>query len=261
MAKDIRDEFYSPKVEKTKVRHRKLAKGKVDESGYVDKPPKGISRFNVLIANKAWDSGPSAYPKIVDKFFKGRVGQKWNDVYKEICKSCNKKTDIGRLFIEYLLRKINLHVLVHEGIPCYKDQSKLNANGTFCKIFEQYYVHPETGVICKTPKDTKVEKSKLTPKVIDFNDFQYWLDPDTKCWYQVYMKVSSTPKKTKTNLEKYYMKEEIEKADRCKLLYGYPPSHSYETPFYWYPSFKKSLNSKEIKKLKEFIKSNGWVIN
>lgn len=49
-----------------------------------------------------WDSGTANKSQVLEKFLHARIGQRWNNVYSEICERIDKRTHQGHTVMEWL---------------------------------------------------------------------------------------------------------------------------------------------------------------
>jgi hypothetical protein len=77
------------------------------------------------------------------RFMLSCVGRKWDDVYSEIRKTIPKGTVVNNHVYTHLYEYVATNVRMIDGKP-YGAQGR--------PVYEDTYVHPETGLICKTQK-------------------------------------------------------------------------------------------------------------
>lgn len=105
----------------------------------------GLPKFetNRLIRGKNSHYGCRNY-NVIYKYIASQVGRKWNDIYSDICYNMNVDTHLRG----YIQRVVAINVWIDEkGLPH-------NEERTFYKhspIYENFYVHPITGILTKTP--------------------------------------------------------------------------------------------------------------
>lgn len=135
----------------------------------------------------------------VERFIHSRVGQKWDDVYSEICKTYDKRSWMNyHLHIHVLRDFVELNAVMHEGKVCV-----LNRWDGYAPIEESYrrgdvYVHPETGVLCKIQRkkstywaDIKANRAREKSEIFREHDRDHHLFLEDGVWY-VY-KLVDTP--------------------------------------------------------------------
>ena len=118
-------------------------------------------------------------------FLRSRVGQLWDDVYSELSQRLDRNTVSGQHVIQHLWDDVHRHVEIIEGVV----YSKPGANG-WCGRRElgqwrgEFYVHPETGVLCIAKHKPRRPKPKPDPDVIKIND-QYHYRKIDGIWYEI----------------------------------------------------------------------------
>lgn len=83
----------------------------------------------------------------LNRYLQKQVGRPWNDVYSELCsQKRNDGTDNIRRWCKYL---VELNVKIIDGAPyCLKYQARPLRS-------EELYVHPETGLLLRAPKEVE----------------------------------------------------------------------------------------------------------
>lgn len=91
------------------------------------------------------------------RFLRSHVGQPWNDVYSKLCQRLDTSTLLGQHVLFHLWDYVERHVELIDGIPYRKPYY-----GTG-RLLEpqsrgQFYVHPETGILCFIPTPPRQKK-------------------------------------------------------------------------------------------------------
>lgn len=108
------------------------------------------------------------------RFILSCVGRKWDDVYSEIRKTSPKGTVVNNHLYIHLFQYVATNVRMIDDKP-YGLQGY--------PVYEPTYVHPDTGVLCKTPErksHRRKEKDKSNYIAIDENTAYYRKDG---VWY------------------------------------------------------------------------------
>ncbi|MBO3460725.1 hypothetical protein G7B40_035755 [Aetokthonos hydrillicola Thurmond2011] len=108
------------------------------------------------------------------RFLRSKVGQPWNEIYSELCQRLKTNTMTGKHVIDHVWDYVERHVEIIDGrfyrkpYRGYRIQLEVNHR-------DQFYIHPETGILCaaeKIPRKQKL-KQKQTDLVIIDNYHQY----------------------------------------------------------------------------------------
>jgi hypothetical protein len=88
------------------------------------------------------------------RWLRSKVGQPWDDVYSELCQLINMGTLLGLHLKLHIFDFVQVDVVLIDGIPHHKHH-----NG-YQRVLVNYrdtrfYVHPETGILCRVPKPVK----------------------------------------------------------------------------------------------------------
>ena len=96
MRDDMAERFSEPKrrPKQSKFPRRQKIVARVDEDG---QPPKitGMGKIHVVAGDWWFDRGQGCDYSIMRRFLARRVGQKWDDVYSEICKEADSRSHDG----------------------------------------------------------------------------------------------------------------------------------------------------------------------
>lgn len=96
-------------------------------------------------------------------YLRKQVGRPWDDVYSEICQNFNKNSTTQLHIIDHIFQYVEIHVRMIDGEP-YDSAGVYRINRY--RGGEQFYVHPETGLLCQCKQikfnTKKTKKKKLT---------------------------------------------------------------------------------------------------
>jgi hypothetical protein len=92
-----------------------------------------------------------------------KVGQPWNDVYSQLCQRLDSRTLAGQHVIDHLWHYVERHVEYRNGI-LYRKASRHKAKPLISEYHDQYYIDPETGILCVLACNQARARSKLTAK-------------------------------------------------------------------------------------------------
>lgn len=118
------------------------------------------------------------------RFLRSYVGQHWNTVYSKLCRRLERKTLAGQHVISHLWDYVERHVELIEGIPY-----RIPEWGTFSPLtsnyYEQFYVHPETGILCLAPRKPRQPKqTRQQADVVVIDDFHQYRKVK-EIWYLI----------------------------------------------------------------------------
>jgi hypothetical protein len=128
-------------------------------------------------AKNGW--GESKLWKAADSFLRSKVGHHWDSVYSEISeKHGDPDKDALRKFMK---RQISKSFLV--ALNCEFDEEGNVVEKPFRRIYDTFFVHPTTKILCETPK-RKRQRPKSTPRLVTFDSKEYAPD-NNGVWYEV----------------------------------------------------------------------------
>ncbi len=118
------------------------------------------------------------------RFLRSQVGQPWNNVYSQLCQRLDSNTMAGLHVLSHVWQYVERDVELIDDIPYSKPnwrfRSRLDAH-----YRDQFYVHPETGLLCaaeKIPRKRKQTPSENNVVVLDGDRQYHKLD---EIWYLV----------------------------------------------------------------------------
>lgn len=114
---------------------------------------------------------------VLRKYLLSQVGRPWADVWSDICRTMNPD-DYTR---GYIKMQVAENVFFgKDGLP-YEEGHSAWRQG---KLYEDVYVHPSTGVLCKTPKYPAKKKTAKQITYLTIKPDEVWvMDKTTKLWY------------------------------------------------------------------------------
>jgi hypothetical protein len=120
------------------------------------------------------------------RFIRSRVGKPWNAVYSEICENIKPTSTVQRHILEHVKWIVETNTFIEDG----KIYTK-SSNGQIFAIgndyWREFYVHPNTGILCVTDTRSKkwVRKEPEWRKVISGELQLHRIDG---IWYEVWLK-------------------------------------------------------------------------
>lgn len=169
-----------------------------------------------------------------------QVGRPWNKVYSEICQNINVTNTVQAHIRQHLPDFVALHVVLIDKKP----YSRQRWRGGLHPVWEPTYVHPVTGILCKSPARKKYKYQPTTKfQQIKIDDTHKYVKIDD-LWYEVEFKPITK-----------------ELWARCRTFGTYPRdivfnhSNAHEYIKEWggdmYAVSKRSVSKKELKQIKK----------
>jgi hypothetical protein len=125
------------------------------------------------------------------RFVLSCVGRKWDGVYSEICRTMDRSSTVQAHIFQHLFDYVCTNCCLVEGVPYESDYHKHYRYGV--ATWKDTYVHPETGILCKTPEQPRRRWRKAGP---DKNCYCATSDPmicyckdKEGIWYECKLKV------------------------------------------------------------------------
>lgn len=168
------------------------------------------------------------------RFLLKSVGRPWNKVYSEICENINVTNTVQNHIRQHLPDFVALHVTMIGKVP-YGPQ---RFRGGIHPIWEITYVHPVTGILCKTPKRARAKhKPERKFERIKIDEQHSYIKIDD-LWYFVEFKIATE------NEYGWYPRDIILKTTNVR-------DYAYEWGSYIYAASKRSVSKKELKQIRE----------
>ena len=176
--------------------------------------------------------------KPLSRFLEKQVGRPWNDVHSEICENIKLDSAVQRHILQHLDHMVEKKTVILEGIIyfyCrYGSQRILPVDGDPGML----YVHPENGLLCKTPDRKRVSQAEKPKDIIRTDDPLFLYHRIDGIWYKITLQVI----------------DRINYYDFCSSHYyfdlpdGRKKGHFTRT--YYRAATKCQLSGKELKSLK-----------
>ncbi|ESA32147.1 hypothetical protein N836_26515 [Leptolyngbya sp. Heron Island J] len=129
------------------------------------------------------------------KLLQSQVGQPWDQVYSRLCRDLNPRTMAGQHVIDHLWAFVEQHVEMIDGLP-YTKQRQWHWNGERPSLADsygtQFYVHPETGLLCVVPKVCRRREPKPPNHEIEITAYEQYRQIEN-IWYRITFEVLSFP--------------------------------------------------------------------
>lgn len=139
------------------------------------------------------------------RFLRSKVNQPWDEIYSDLCQRLDPNTMTGQHVISHLWDYVEQHVDLVDGIPYRKAYSRYGNYRLGNGYRDEFYIHPETGILLLAERSPKSPPQKPEDFVaIDayrqyrkLNDVWYLIVfqdlPDCKLVWDVLLKAHVTP--------------------------------------------------------------------
>jgi hypothetical protein len=172
------------------------------------------------------------------RWLRSKVGERWDDVYSELCQKLDITTLSGQHILTHVWQYVERYVVFIDGDLYRKDRIDIdNPFSLLGRWREQMYIHPDTGILCIAQKPPKPSPNKRNEVVQIDSYHQYRKHNDI--WYLI-------------SFEDIPVKQSVKDIllDR-NLNYWAAQSH-YGRPIY--ACHKRHCTKKEIKAIKKKLK-------
>jgi len=116
------------------------------------------------------------------QYLRSKVGQHWDEVYSELCQDLDISTLSGQHILSHLWQYVERYVEIIDGKPCRKPYDRFSYR-SFGSYYNQFYIHPETGILCEAVRSPKVIPPNSEDKIeLDRTHYYYKLDD---IWYLI----------------------------------------------------------------------------
>lgn len=118
------------------------------------------------------------------RFLRSKVGQPWNDVYSQLCQRLDPSTMAGQHVIDHVWDYVERYVEIIDGgfysKPYQGYRTQLDTS-----YRDQFYIHPETGILCATEKIPRKQKQKQEQTDIVIIDNYHQYQKLNEIWYLI----------------------------------------------------------------------------
>lgn len=167
---------------------------------------------------------------------RSQVGKPWNDIYSKLCQSLDTRTMVGRHVLDHLWDYVELHVEIIDGLPQRKHSSYYGRRELTASYWPQYYVHPETGLLCAVPLKSRNSKPVNDKTVIPLSSMEQY-----RCIDEIWYRITFEPL-TAMAARDVLLKEQIT-PQQALNIYGKPI----------YAALKQQCGKRELKHLRSLI--------
>ncbi len=128
------------------------------------------SRYDPLCRSKTKHLSDHLGP--LRRLLRSKVGQRWDDIYSELCQRLDSSTVTGQHVLDHLWDYVERHVVLIDGVPYRKINSSYKQN-QLAYGRNKFYVHPDTGILCLVEKAPKEPPKKRDDLVVIDSYHQY----------------------------------------------------------------------------------------
>jgi len=165
------------------------------------------------------------------RFLRSKVGTDWDRVYGELSQDLDISTLSGQHILSHLWQYVERHVEMIDGKPYRKPYNGFFRN--FGIYYNQFYVHPETGILCEALRSPKVIPPESKDKIkLDSTHYYYKLED---IWYLITFAQIPAISEVRDVVLKAYIQTEI---NSCTRLYA---------------AQKRQCNKKEIRWIRLYL--------
>jgi hypothetical protein len=199
------------------------------------------------------------------KYVLAQVGRKWDDVYSEIRRTIPRTNTVNNHVYQHLFQFVATNVYIRDGVVYDGDMSSYTSKMNY-PVSQDTYVHPETGVLMKTPdqkrrKRRRKEESYTWINIPNKGMSAYSLKDGI--WY--ICKFAIIPNKVNCSGYDVLQKEEWSTREWYSDLFGNKVKRNniitvhhhfqsyYSTSVAMYCYEKRQINKREIKRVMQLI--------
>lgn len=117
------------------------------------------------------------------RWLRSKVGQPWDSIYNEFCQSIETRTLSGRHILSHVWGFVERNVVLIDGVPYQKNHRKYGQNRHLGYWREEFYIHPDTGILCLVKKEPKVT-SKQRDDLIVIDSYHHYRKLN-ELWYLI----------------------------------------------------------------------------
>lgn len=116
------------------------------------------------------------------RWLESHVGEYWDDVYSKLCQILDITTLSGQHIVSHVWGYVERNVVLIDGVP-YRKNYGHHFDRPLGYWHQQFYVHPETGILCFAKRIPKVPKKK--PDDFVFVDAYHHYRKIDDLWYAI----------------------------------------------------------------------------
>lgn len=188
------------------------------------------------------------------RFLRSRIGQRWDDVWSEICEQLDNGSAVKKHVKDHAIQYVETNILMVDGNPYYHSMSY--KSGGWRPLYSrnrwtEFYVNPDTGILCTAPKEPEKPLKPDWWKTIKCDDGSYHEYLDGVWW-----NVLTTVEKRLVKEPLYEYKRDPDTGKKEYKFWGryYDKIRTVET------KTRRQLNKKDIKALKKWFKDTHGLV-
>lgn len=117
------------------------------------------------------------------RFLRSKVGQRWDDIYSALCQRLDTHTVTGQHVLDHVWDYVERNVVLIDGVPYRKCNRRRYGQNPLGYWRDEFYVHPDTGILCIAKKAPKAPPEKRDDLVVIDSYHQYRKLNDV--WYLI----------------------------------------------------------------------------
>jgi hypothetical protein len=94
------------------------------------------------------------------RYLRSRVGEPWNDIYSDLSQRLDANSLTGQHVRDHLWDYVERHVELIDGVPHRKPYAGRLFRQLGDRYYDEFYVHPETGLLCLAERRSQRELKK-----------------------------------------------------------------------------------------------------
>ncbi len=118
------------------------------------------------------------------RYLRSKIGQPWDQVYSELHQNLDKSSVTGLHIISHLWDYVERHVELIDGIPYRKAGTTWGGFRPLDGYRDEFYVHPETGILCAVEQISRRQKPELRDDVIELDAYHQYRKVN-EVWFYV----------------------------------------------------------------------------
>jgi hypothetical protein len=92
------------------------------------------------------------------RYLRSKVGHPWNEVHQELCQRLDANTLTGQHVLSHVWQYVERYTEFRDGV-LYSKASTWKAQPLKSHYYDQFYVHPETGILCVLARNAPQPKA------------------------------------------------------------------------------------------------------
>jgi len=154
------------------------------------------------------------------QWLQSHVGEYWDDVYSKLCRILDITTLSGQHIVSHVWQYVERNAVLIDGVPYRKNREFYDTALPLGYWYKQFYVHPETGILCLAKRIRKVPEKK--PDDFVFIDAYHHYQKINDLWYAIELAdiepLGINTNKSSVNREKYVVAKRQCNKKQIKLI-------------------------------------------